>query len=360
MCAPRSAFNGSLTWVHAMFRFFKNLSRINKNLSRLEERLRRSEERLRDVALTQNAVWHALDEHRRETRTVLASISLPDASLWRGQPPLRPGLPIFDAFPKATVCRQSSFEQPYFSYWTTRLGESLRYHRKLWEFVFICQALFERGAVRPGARGLGFGVGLEPLPAYFASEGCEILATDLSPDSADAAGWAESAQHAAGKEALRRPLICPDDLFDRNVSMQACDMNAISPDMVDFDFCWSACALEHLGSIEKGLDFIANSVNCLKPGGWAIHTTEFNLSSNTETVDNMGTVLFRRSDLEGFAARMNAAGHKAAVFDFEPGSDPIDVYVDVPPYRADPHLTTVLLGYATTSIGVIVQRGPAH
>lgn len=335
-----------------MLRFFKTLAG-------LPARIRRAEDRLGMVHKYQDAMWFAFDEHRRETRMMLAALSLPDASLWRNQPPLVPGQPAENAFPASTLCRQSSFEQPYFSFWTTRLGEGLRYHRKVWEFVFVCQALWERGAVKPGARGLGFGVGLEPLPAFFASEGCEIVATDLSPDAAAAEGWVQTSQHAMNKVALRRPQVCPDDLFERNVSLRQCDMNAIAPDLVDFDFCWSACALEHLGSIEKGLDFIFNSVSCLKPGGWAVHTTEFNVSSNTETVDNLATVLFRRSDLEGLADRLNAAGHKAAVFDFDPGTGPMDVYIDLPPYREEPHLTASLLGYATTSIGVIVQRGVA-
>lgn len=335
-----------------MLRFFKTVSRLGA-------RLRRSEERLRLVHRHQDTLKADFEEHRREMRLMLSSLALPDPALWRNRPPTIPGQPAENAFPLATICRQSSFEQPYFSYWSSRLGEGLRYHRKLWEFVFICQALWERGAIRPGARGLGFGVGLEPLPAYFASEGCEILATDLSPDSASAIGWAESSQHALSKEALRRPLLCPDDVFDRGVSLRACDMNAIPPDLKDFDFCWSACALEHLGSIEKGLDFVANSVDCLKPGGWAVHTTEFNLSSDDDTVDNMGTVLFRRRDLEGLVTRLNAAGHRAIAFDFEPGTDPVDRYIDLPPYRPDPHLTTALMGYAATSIGIIVQRGPA-
>lgn len=333
-----------------MLRFFKILSR-------LPERLRRAEDRLRLIGQNQDAMGLAFNEHRREMRTVLGSMSLPDESLWRNQPPQVPGHPAGNAFPAATLCRQSSFEEPYFSFWAARLGEALRYHRKLWEFVFICQVLWERGAVKPGARGLGFGVGLEPLPAFFASEGCEIVATDLSPAAAAAEGWAQSAQHAMDKAALRRPLVCPDDLFERNLSLRQCDMNAIPEDLVDFDFCWSACALEHLGSIELGLDFIVNSVACLKPGGWAVHTTEFNVSSNTETVDDMATVLFRRSDLEGLAERLNTAGHKAAVFDFEPGTKPMDLYVDVPPYREQPHLVAALMGFATTSIGVIVQRG---
>lgn len=333
-----------------MLRFFKTFSSF-------PDRIRRAEDRLRLIHQSQDAMWSEFNEHRREMRTVLGALSLPDASFWRNQPPLVPGQPAEKAFPAATVCRQSSFEEPYFSFWAARLGEALRYHRKLWEFVFICQALWERGAVKPGARGLGFGVGLEPLPAFFASEGCEVVATDLSPDAAVAEGWAQSSQHARDKAALRRPLVCLDEVFERNVSLRQCDMNAIPSDLVDFDFCWSACALEHLGSIEKGLDFIVNSVSCLKPGGWAVHTTEFNVSSNIETVDNLSTVLFRRSDLEGLAERLNAAGHKAAVFDFEPGTKPMDVYVDVPPYRAEPHLVAALMGFATTSIGVIVQRG---
>lgn len=335
-----------------MLRFFKTLAG-------LPGRLRRAEDRLKLLVQNDDAMLSAFNEHQREMRNVLRGLSLPDEAIWRNQPPLVPGQPAENAFPASTICRQSSFEAPYFSFWTARLGEGLRYHRKLWEFVFICQALWERGAVKPGARGLGFGVGLEPLPAFFASEGCKVVATDLSPDAAAAEGWAQTSQHAMDKAALRRPQVCGYDLFERNVSLRQCDMNAIPSDLVDFDFCWSACALEHLGSIEKGLDFIANSVNCLKPGGWAVHTTEFNVSSDTDTVDNMSTVLFRRSDLEGLAERLNAAGHKAAAFDFEPGTKPVDVYVDLPPYRAEPHLTVALLGYAATSIGVIVQRGPA-
>ncbi len=168
-----------------------------------------------------------------------------------------------------------------------------------------------------------------------------------------------TSQHAAGKEALRRPLVCPDDLFEKNVTFRECDMNAIPDDLTGYDFCWSACALEHLGSIEKGLDFIVRSVECLKPGGWAIHTTELNLSSNYDTVDNLDTVLFRRQDFEALAARLTALGHHVTPFDFDPGVKPVDLYIDVPPYREDPHLKVALWGYSITSFGLMIQRGPA-
>lgn len=296
-------------------------------------------------------------EQRRENLLLLDALSFPAQELWRGQPPLLPGAPGEQVFASAAMCRQDSFREPYFSYWTTRLGDSLRYHRKLWEFVFICQALWERGVVTSGRRGLGFGVGIEPLSAFFASQDVKVTATDLMFEGAVDLGWTDTNQHAAGKEALRKPGVCPDDLFDRNVEFRECDMNAVPEDLTGYDFCWSACALEHLGSIEKGLAFIERSIQCLKPGGWAVHTTEFNISSNLETVDHMETVLFRRRDLEALAERLRAKGHFVAPIDWNPGTEPLDRYYDIAPYKEQPHLKMALCGFGITSIGFIVQRG---
>ena len=277
---------------------------------------------------------------------------------WRGRPPLIPGAaPGADAFPRGAACREADFREPWFSYWTETIGELLRYHRKLWEFVFICQTLHERGMLAPGMRGLGFGVGGEPLSACFVSRGCEITATDMAPEEAEAAGWSQSAQHAAGKESLRRPHLCDDALFDAGLTFRNVDMNHIPDDLTDYDFCWSACALEHLGSIEHGLVFVQRSVETLKHGGWAVHTTELNLSSNDETVDNGGTVLFRRRDLDELARRLRADGHEVAPFDYDAGDGPVDRYIDMAPYRAEPHLKLALEGFATTSFGLMVRKG---
>ena len=210
-----------------------------------------------------------------------------------------------------------------------------------------------------GRRGLGFGVGTEPLSAYFASRGCQIMATDIDLDYARATGWTATNQHALGKEALRNPDLCSNDIFDANVSFESCDMNKVPPHYQGYDFCWSACALEHLGSIELGLQFIEHSIETLKPGGFAIHTTEFNTSSNEETVDNLGTVLFRRKDFAELAHRLSQKGHVMAPLDFDLGLDPVDRYIDMPPYREQPHLQMALNGFATTSYGLIVKRGPA-
>jgi 2-polyprenyl-3-methyl-5-hydroxy-6-metoxy-1,4-benzoquinol methylase len=316
--------------------------------------------RLRENSLNYHRLNHLsgqVDLLTREMRLLIGQMTLPPADLWaRGptQPPVEPGP---NTLQFSTGCRQESFEQPYFTYWLHRLGLGLTYHRKVWEHVFICQALWERGLLTSGFRGVGFGVGREPLAAYFASQGCDVLATDLAPENAESTGWSETQQHAAGLETVWFPHLCPRPDFDARVHFRACDMNAISDDIEGYDFCWSACALEHLGSIDAGLAFIERSVGCLKPGGWAIHTTEFNLSSNSHTLSTGGTVLFRRQDFETLAQRLTAQGHLVAPFDFDPGLAPLDRYIDVAPYRDTPHLKLALEGYATTSFGLIIQKG---
>lgn len=309
------------------------------------------------VSALERAVREIAEIHKAH-RLVLDQVTRPDPALWRGRPSLLiEGGPGVAVFVSGALCRQESFEQPYFSYWIARLGEGLRYHRKLWEFVFIAQALWERGLCSPGRRGLGFGVGRERLTALFASMGVAVTATDLAGDGRVEAGWEATRQHATGKEGLRYPEVCPNDLFDRNVEFRTCDMNAVPEDLTGYDFCWSACALEHLGSIEKGLAFIERSVDCLVPGGWAVHTTEFNVSSNDETVDHEGTVLFRRRDIDALIERLKHRGHTVAEMDWSTGNQPLDQFLDLPPYRDDPHLKISIGGYATTSIGIIVRKG---
>jgi 2-polyprenyl-3-methyl-5-hydroxy-6-metoxy-1,4-benzoquinol methylase len=334
-------------------------------LTRLRRMWRGASAQFKGIAANSEASAHRLkqlssqmDQLQRETRLLLGALSLPPADVWRSKPPWMEGAPATSAFSRSTMCRQDSFEQAYFPYWTRRVGSALSYHRKLWEHVFICQALWERGAIRSGAKALGFGVGREPLTAFFAAEGCEVTATDLAPETAAEKGWTRTAQHAPGLEALRHLHVCSDEQFDRNVTFRVCDMNDIPPDLTEFDLCWSACALEHLGSIERGLAFIERSVDCLKPGGWAVHTTEFNVSSNGLTVEEGGTVLFRRRDLEELEGRLRAKGHQVAPFDFDPGLMPLDRYIDVAPYRAEPHLKVALAGFAATSFGIIVQKAP--
>src|SRR5690349_1192982 len=119
---------------------------------------------------------------------------------------------------KSNICNQEQLESPPFRYWATRVSDQFRLHRKLWELCYIAQALQERGMLRSGRRGLGFGVGRDPLAELFASFGCEVVATDQSEEAARAGGWITTRQHAACLEALNERFICPPHQFKRLVS----------------------------------------------------------------------------------------------------------------------------------------------
>jgi 2-polyprenyl-3-methyl-5-hydroxy-6-metoxy-1,4-benzoquinol methylase len=258
--------------------------------------------------------------------------------------------------PVSQACTHAQMAEPAYAYWCSRIFEEPKTHRKQWEYCYILQALARSGMLAPGLRGLGFGVGGEPLTALFAAHGVSVLATDLEPELARQNGWIETAQHARNKQALNDRGICPPEAFDRQVDFRFMDMNTIERGVREFDFCWSACALEHLGSIRNGLNFIENSLDCLKPGGIAVHTTELNCSSNNDTLDDASTVLFRKGDFMALARRLTAAGHQV-VLNFELGSQPLDHHVDLPPYHWEEHLKLQIERWVTTSFGVIVRKG---
>lgn len=228
-------------------------------------------------------------------------------------------------------------------------------HRKMWEEGFIAQALHERGMLAPGKRGLGFAVGNETLPSYFGSKGCEILATDLDFEKASAAGWVKSNQHAKSLAQLNAHGLMSDEEFRRRVSFRHVDMNSLPDDLGMFDFMWSSCAFEHLGGIHLGKAFILNSFEHLRPGGVAVHTTEYNLDSDWVTVGLGGSVLFRRTDLEEIAESVRRRGGIVR-FDFREGNHPDDLHVDPPPYQQKVHLRLRLSGYRSTSFGLLIEK----
>jgi SAM-dependent methyltransferase len=289
--------------------------------------------------------------------------------LWklRYRSPVSSGPPVpsqtDDAIPEPTLwapvsqaCTQGQMEEPHYAYWCNEIRELPRMHRKQWEFCYILQALKTHDMLTPGKRALGFGVGLEPLAAVFAKNGVSVLATDLEPEEAMGAGWVKTAQHAHNKASLNDRAICDPAAFDKLVDFRFMDMNAIDRDLDgQFDFVWSACAFEHLGSIMHGLEFVLNSVKCLKPGGVAVHTTEFNCSSDGDTLDNASTVLFRKRDFLLLERRLKLMGAELE-FNFNLGQQPLDQHIDTPPYSVDEHLKLQIMRWAVTSFGLVIRK----
>jgi hypothetical protein len=259
-------------------------------------------------------------------------------------------------FMASSACLAQDFFHVEFARLCELICSRVNFHRKLWELVFITHHLETAGMLGPGRRGLAFGVGREPLPAAFAELGCEITATDAPLEVGVSAGWQESGQFAHGLANLPRGRL-DAETFESRVHWRECDMRAIDPALTDYDFCWSSCCFEHLGSLEAGLEFVVESVEkTLRIGGVAVHTTEFNLTSNEATIDHGGTVLFRRRDLEGVIARLRERGHETHDFRVSPGVFTMNGFVDTPPY-GDAHLLINMDGFVTTSAGLVIRRG---
>lgn len=256
----------------------------------------------------------------------------------------------------STICKEAHFSLPLYRYWCKKIMQEPQFKRKQWEYVYILHSLHERGMLNRGKTGLGFGVGTEPLTACFAGYDVKVLATDLDYEEASKVGWVKTNEHASSHKMLNLNNICNNKLFNKNVSFRVVDMTDIPPDVNGFDFCWSSCALEHLGSLESGLSFVENSLKCLTPGGIAIHTTEYNLSSNDDTITEGSYVAYRKKDLEGFVEKLTAQGHYVEPLFLDNGFDQIERYIDLPPYRDEPHIRLRLNQYTCTSVGLIIQK----
>jgi 2-polyprenyl-3-methyl-5-hydroxy-6-metoxy-1,4-benzoquinol methylase len=261
------------------------------------------------------------------------------------------------AQPISQAATQSQFAEESF----LRICRELRYdpihHRKLWEYVYIVRALELSGKLQPGMKGLGFGVGKDPMVALMVQKGCEIIATDMNQETAIEKGWATTNQYSTRLNDLNERLVCSDELLQQKVTLRVVDMNAIPEDLQQsqFDFVWSACAFEHLGSLEAGLNFVRETLKCLKPGGVAIHTTEYNASSNHGTIEGGHTVLYRQRDIEALAQQLRNAGG-ALDLNFNLGSQPLDRFYDVPPYSDWNHLKLRLDQHIATSFGLFVTK----
>jgi SAM-dependent methyltransferase len=155
---------------------------------------------------------------------------------------------------------------------------------------------------------------------------------------------------------LNQKVICPPDIFAKNVSFRNVDMNNIPRDLRNFDFNWSSCALEHIGGFQKSVDFIENNLDTLRPGGLAVHTTEYNLSSNVSTEEDPNGYVFRENDIRYIVEKITRMGHYIYPLDLRHGALPADNFVDEQPYKERLHLRLRLKSYAATSIGLIIRK----
>ena len=321
------------------------------------------------LRLLPDSMWFAI-RRRREELSGLGQLKRNQALLAkrladleaRESGPVREEEVEDDRFPpgvRSRLCTQAQLSEPWFKAWCEAMAVPPTAHRKTWEFTYVAEVLDRLGLLESGRRGLGFGVGREPLVSLFASRGVEVVGTDLPMESREARGWTRTGQHADGVDGLLRPGVGDPEAVRELVSWRPVDMTSIPEDLRGFDFCWSICALEHLGNLAAGMEFIERSVATLAPGGIAAHTTEFNLSSNEDTIDEGGVVFYRERDVRELKDRLEAAGHQVAAFDLSRGDGLLDEYIDVPPYSEEPVLRFLYPPYTATSIAIVVRARPS-
>lgn len=268
------------------------------------------------------------------------------------------------------VCTQSDIESDWSRYWVDKLHNCFAYHRKNWELSYVLQVLYENKMLDCGKKGLGFACGVEKLPSLFASLGIDVTAGD-KPDDISSEGWKSSNQYTRSIDDLYYSNIVERSKFDSNVHLEYIDMNNIPENLYNkFDFCWSICAIEHLGSIQNGINFLINSTKLLKSGGISIHTTEFNYLDTENSIDNWGSVLFKREHFIYLKNVLENYNAKLFELDFDYGNNIFDLYIDCPPYQHQevsginikfsninpPHLKLNIDGFPATCYGLIIKK----
>lgn len=267
----------------------------------------------------------------------------------RSRPVIVSGVPTFE-FPDSQLVSASQIYEDSFQYWRDQLGWGLNLDRKVWEYTYIVNAISKYFGKLDGLHGLGFGVGVEKIPSLLVKHGCTLTVTDYVPESNKSKGW-----ESTKIDDLIFTEILDEDTLRKSAKFIEVDMNDIPDSLSGYDFLWSTGSLEHIGSRKHGLDFIKSSLKCLKSGGYAIHTTEFTITSKTKGFDSPDLNFYCQNDIENLALELIECGHRI-VLNFNRGDTVADLHVDTPPFHHGMTLTAHFGNHVITSIGLIIQK----
>ncbi|RMI09572.1 MAG: class I SAM-dependent methyltransferase [Calditrichaeota bacterium] len=155
------------------------------------------------------------------------------------------------------------------------LEEAPRFHRKQWEFAMIYLALQTYGMLQPHSVGLSMGGGTERVLYSIARRIHKLTVTDLYEENTD---W-DCARFPNADEYLKahKPFQVEEERFEAlHMDMRHLEF----PDNT-FDFCYSSCAVEHIGEYPDFLQHLQEVHRVLKPGGIYAFTTEFHFGEPT-------------------------------------------------------------------------------
>ncbi len=209
--------------------------------------------------------------------------------------------------PVSQLCTAAQFEEPVFEEILQAMGLQRRMHRRVWQHVYVISVLATLGWIGKGRSAIGLGVTRERIPALLASRGVEVMAMGRP--------GAVPPEEARGGYHLFFPEVVRLDDFDLLVHFAEADLKNPELDLGGpYDMCWSCAMAQHMGRMDRVLGLVEGSLNLLKPGGAAVHTMDFNIGSDADTVDGRELSIPRRRDIECLIARLVRAGHEVQEF----------------------------------------------
>ena len=86
-----------------------------------------------------------------------------------------------------------------------------------------------------------------------------------------------------------------------------------------------------------------------------MHTTEFNLVSNDETIESDWISVYRRRDIDGLPGSLTSQGHHPWPVNYFPGGTERNQQIDYPPCGL-PHMKVRFGDVTMTSLGLLIRR----
>ena len=179
------------------------------------------------------------------------------------------------AQPVSQPCTTKQLREPAFRARCRSLGLTDR--AGTWDSAYAVQALDRYGMLQAGARGLILGYADPAVTQALTAAGTSCHQVALSPN-----------ENGAETRPLVDPAALPEDLFA-------------------FDFLLSVRSTDTLGSDRLTSSFIEKGMECLRPGGLAVHVVSHHPAPATLPI-----VAFDRNGLERSALALISRGHQVA------------------------------------------------
>lgn len=185
--------------------------------------------------------------------------------------------PALFTAPVCQPCTPAQVRDPAFRGWQKQLDATPRDPATAWQAAYVMQVLERYGLLQPGARGLAFGPQGSAIAGLLTTNGLACDTVGLS----DAKG-ADQPEGSVHPEAL------PGDFFA-------------------YDLVLSIRATDTLTSERSAQAFLEKAMECLRPGGLAVHVVAHRLAGQETPATS-----FDRNGLEKVLLAMISRGHQAA------------------------------------------------